>query len=346
MSFNKEAYIRYTIIDACITNKQKPYPSMEFLLEECKRKLGKEFSISALQKDIKAMKEDDLLGFHAPIKFSKSNNGYYYTVSDYSIRKISLQESDIEALKAAADMLSIYTGSRVSENFSSAVEKIFASVHERFPDGNSKRKIIQTDSSPNHKGFEHFEFFFHAAKEKIPVCFVHYSYKHREFKSVIVHPVVLKEFHNNWYVVGHSENHKELRTFGLDRIYDPKLLKRTFVEPKEKVKEDYFKNIYGVYPLDKQKLQDIEFIVNPILSDYLHAHPIHESQKRKEELNQGHAIFSLKLIPSQELINFFLSYSQQLVVIKPEWIQDKIREHHKYALQYETFIRKAHSHYK
>ena len=213
MSFNKEAYIRYTIIDACIGNKQRTYPDMESLIAECERKLGKEFSVSSIQKDIKTMKEDDLLGFHAPIKFSKSRNGYYYSDPEYSIRKIALQESDIEALKDAADMLSIYAGGRVSENFSSAVEKIFASVHERFPDGNSKRKIIQTDSSPNHKGFEHFELFLHAAKDKIPVCFVHYSYKNRRFKSVIVHPLILKEFQNNWYLVGYSENHKELRTF-------------------------------------------------------------------------------------------------------------------------------------
>ena len=166
MSLNKEAYIRYTIIDACITNKQKPFPSMEHLIEECERKLGKQFSISAIQKDIKTMKEDELLGFIAPIKFSKSNNGYFYSDSEYSIRKISLQESDIEALKAATDMLTMFTGSRVSENFSNAVDKIFTSVHEHFPDGNSRRKIIQTDNSANHKGFEHFEFFLHAAKKK------------------------------------------------------------------------------------------------------------------------------------------------------------------------------------
>lgn len=335
MALNKEAYIRYTIIDACITNKQKPFPSMEYIIKECTRKLGKDFSISAIQKDIKNMKEDELLGFIAPIKFSKSNNGYYYSDPEYSIRKISLQESDIEALKAATDMLTMFTGSRVSENFSHAVDKIFTSVHEHFPDGNSRRKIIQTDNSANHKGFEHFEFFLHAAKDRIPVCFVHYSYKHRIFKSVIIHPLILKEFQNNWYLVGYSENHKELRTFGLDRIYEPKLLKRLFKEPNVKISNDYFKNIFGVYPIEGQKLQVIEFMVNPILSDYLHAHPIHESQKRQFELNHGHAILTIKLIPSQELINYFLSFSHQLVVRKPEWIQKEIHERHLKALNYE-----------
>ncbi len=333
MSFNKEAYIRYTIIDACVTNKQKPFPSMEELMEACERKIGSGFSISAIQKDIKAMKEDEALGFLAPIKFSKSRNGYYYTDPEYSIRKISLHESDIEALKATADMISMYSGSRVSENFNNAVHKIFASIHERFPEENGKRKIVQIDSSPNHKGFEHFEFFLHAAKEKIPVCFVHYSYTNRAFKSVIVHPLILKEFQNNWYVVGFSENHRELRTFGLDRIYDPKLLKLAFKEPEnKKITEDYFKNIYGVYPLPGKELQEIVFYANPLFSDYLYAHPIHESQRRDYEAPKGQGVFRLKLIPSQELVNYFISFAQNIVVAKPLWLRNEVGERIKKSL--------------
>ena len=124
MSFNKEAYIRYIIIDTCLTDKQNPYPKMDTLIEACTEKLGKEFSISAIQKDIKTMKEDEVLGFLAPIKYSKSHNGYYYADANYSIRKISLQDSEIEALKTATEMLSVFSGSRVSENFSQAVDKI------------------------------------------------------------------------------------------------------------------------------------------------------------------------------------------------------------------------------
>ena len=338
MSFNKEASIRYSIIDACISNKQRPYPSMENLIEACERKLGKQFSVSAIQKDIKAMKEDEQLAYLAPIKFSKSHNGYYYTEQDYTIRKIALHDSHIEALKAAADVLSMFSGSRVNENFNAAVDKIFAAIHEQFPGGDKKRKVIQTESTPNHKGFEHFELLLHAAKECIPVCLVHYSYKHRDFKSIIIHPYILKEFHNNWYLVGYSEHHKELRTFGLDRIYEPKLLRHKFIKPKENQVEMYFEHLFGVYPFTEQKLQEIEFLVNPMLSDYLNAHPLHSSQVRKEEKNYGHALFTLKLIPSQELLNFFITYSNQLVVKKPLWIQKQINDYHQQALEYHELI--------
>ena len=333
MPLNKEAYIRYKIIDACIISRHKRFPSMLDLINVCEEKLGKKFTISTIQKDIKAMKEDELLGINAPIKFSKQWNGYYYSDPEYSFHNIPLNDSDIEALKTATDMLANFAGTRVSENFNHATEKIFTSFRESFPDGNSKRKIIQTDSPPSHKGFEHFELFFRAAKDKIPVCFVHYSYRKRTFKSVIVHPVILKEFQNYWYVVGYSESHKQLRTFGLDRIYEPILLKRKFREANPSVQEKYFKYVYGVYPIPGQKRQKIIFRVYPMLGDYILSHPIHESQRIDNYGGDGALTISLKLVPSQELINFFLSFSNHLKVLKPEWIQNEIRNYHLSALK-------------
>ena len=337
MSISKIPYLRYNIIDACLTNKMHPFPSLEFLRMECERKLDIIISESSILKDINAMKTDDRLGFDAPIKYSKSNNGYYYSEPDFSIKKVALKESEIEALKLAVDVLSNFSGTRVSENFNLAIEKVLASVHEQFTE--NKRKIIQTDTAPNHKGFENFEFLLNAANTKTPVNFIHYSYKKRTFNSIIVHPYLLKEFQNNWYLLGFSENHKEQRIFGLDRIYEPLLLKRTFITPDLELLNHYFENIYGVYPIENQSLQKIEFIVNPFLSDYLNAHPIHNSQQRIKQTSYGHAVFTLDLIPSRELINFFLSYSNQLVVKNPFWIQQEISKHHKIALQYEQIYK-------
>ena len=48
----------------------------------------------------------------------------------------------------------------------------------------------------------------------------------RNFNAVIVHPIRLKEFDNKWYLIGFSEHHNSMRTFGLDRIYEPLQLKK------------------------------------------------------------------------------------------------------------------------
>jgi predicted DNA-binding transcriptional regulator YafY len=334
MPINKDAYKRYKIIDACISNKNKPYPSMQDLIEACHSKLDVSPSSFTIQKDIQAMKEDEPHGFGAPIKFSKRNNGYYYSNPDFSIRKIPLTDGDIDALKTAMDLLSNLSGIRVGQNLNHAIEKILTSFQEQFPESNTKRKIIQTDTTSEHKGFEHFELLFKATKDKLPVCFVHYSYSKREFKSVIIHPILLKEFQNNWYIVGYSEHHKELRTFGLDRIYEPLILNKPFKETKQKIQEEYFKYVYGVYPWSNEKRQKIIISVLPLLTNYFQAHPIHESQIVEVHSN-GDATITFDLIPSMELINFFLSFSQHLRVIQPDWIQEHIIKQHMIAIDNE-----------
>lgn len=72
MSLNKEALCRYKVIDACISSKRKPFPSIYELISACEDTIGKSFTISTIQKDIKALKEDEILGYLAPIKYSKS----------------------------------------------------------------------------------------------------------------------------------------------------------------------------------------------------------------------------------------------------------------------------------
>ncbi len=113
MGFSKEAYIRYNIIDSSITNKYLPYPSMSELIDKCENILGKTFSKSTIQKDIKAMKEDEALGFFAPIKYSKESNGYYYTDSKYTIKAIQLNTEELTAIEAVSDILNVFSGSRI-----------------------------------------------------------------------------------------------------------------------------------------------------------------------------------------------------------------------------------------
>ena len=335
MPQNQEAHRRYKIIDACITNKYKKYPSMDELIQKCEDILDHKFNVSTIQKDIEIMKRKDDSGFSAPIKFSRKYNGYYYSNPDYKLYSAPLNDSDIEALKAAMDFLSGFGGARVSNNFNHAVEKILTTFKEHFPDGNPGRKIIQTDAPTDGKAFEHFDFFFGAAKNKIAASFVHYSYNKQTFSSVILHPVLLKEFQNYWYVLGYSENHRGLRIFGLDRVYDPILLNKKFIDTNPTIRDEYFKNVYGVFPYSNRKKQKIIFRVKPMLGNYLLTHPLHPSQKVLHYGDFGYLDLSLDLIPSIELTNYFLEFSTQLKVLKPEWIKNEIHEAHAIALKYE-----------
>jgi predicted DNA-binding transcriptional regulator YafY len=227
----------------------------------------------------------------------------------------------VDSIKEAIEILQNIGSSRVSDSFNYALDKILVSYKEEFPDGNSKRKIIETESVPSARGFEHFEILFTACKNKTPLSFTHYSYKKRKFNSLIVHPVLLKEFDNFWYLLAYSESHKELRTFGFDRIYEPMLLNRKFIPTPQEIVNNYYKDIYGVYPINKQNKQEIVFFVSSLVSNYFEAYPIHESQKCEKQYYGN--VFTINVVPSLELVRLLRSYGREINVIEPQWL-DKI----------------------
>jgi predicted DNA-binding transcriptional regulator YafY len=195
-----------------------------------------------------------------------------------------------------------------------------ATYKEEFPDSDTTRKIILTDYVVGAKGYENFNTLFNACKNKYPLSFSHYSYNNREFKVIIVHPILLKEFENRWYLVAYSETHKSIRTFGLDRIYDPLHLKRKYIDSDEKEVESYCNDIYGVYPIENQPKQIITFLTSNKITNYFEAYPIHFSQK-PEKNQSGSSFFTIDVVPSMELIRLFRSYGKNLEVINPEWLR-------------------------
>jgi predicted DNA-binding transcriptional regulator YafY len=319
MDISTSAYSRYRVIDKMLKNIYSPYPSLLEIKEACERNLDKDFSLHTLEKDIRNMKQSTV--FDAPIAFCRKNLGYYYTDPNYSINSIPLTDNDISSIKEALDLINnLGGGNRINERFSHAIQKILTTYKEEFPDSDTKRKIILTDYVEGAKGYENFNTLFKACKNQYPVSLSHYSYNHREFKVIIVHPILLKEFENRWYLVGYSESHKSIRTFGLDRIYEPVHLKRKYVDSDEKEVESYCNDIYGVYPIENQPKQRITFLTSIKITNYFEAYPIHFSQK-SEKNESGSSFFTIDVVPSMELIRLFRSYGKNLEVINPEWLR-------------------------
>jgi predicted DNA-binding transcriptional regulator YafY len=302
-----------------LKNFYKPYPSLVDIQEACERSLDKTPSLDTLEKDIRNMKQFDVLD--APIVYCRKNLGYYYSNSNYSINSIPLTDYDISSIKEALDLIKNLGGSnRVNERFTYAIQKILATYKEEFPDSDTQRKIILTDYVEGAKGYENFNTLFNACKNQFPISFSHYSYNYRDFNVVLVHPILLKEFENRWYLVAYSESHYSIRTFGLDRIYEPLQLKRKYIESNDKEVESYCKDIYGVYPIENQPKQRITFLTSIKITNYFEAYPIHPSQSA-EKNESGSSFFTLDVVPSMELIRLFRSYGKNLEVINPEWLR-------------------------
>ncbi len=321
MNPGKSAYRRYTVIDGAIRNPMRRFPTIEDIIEACWQKLDFRPSVETIQKDIANMKLPYPDGFDAPIKFNRSKMGYEYTDPDYSMSGLSMRPEDITAIYDAVDVIQSLGVSRIGDKFSHAAEKLFSTIVESKGESDNRRTILQTMRPPISRGFEHFDLFYHACKEKITVSLIHYSYKKRTFNHIILHPFLIKEFENRWYIIGFSELHQEPRTFGLDRITDPVQLSKKYIETDNSIINNYLHKVYGVFPIPQANSEFIEIEVSQLGTHYFQAYPLHESQKIEKNKN-GTSTIRFEMIPSIELSRYFLSQGKHVNINEPVWFKE------------------------
>lgn len=330
-----EAALRYAIIDRCLTNLYKPYPTMDDLKYTIERELRTSVSTATIQKDIAQMKKgEDEDGYNAPIKFKRSNQGYYYdliTHPNFTIRSLGLNEKESEAIELAASVLQQFKGIKVNDSYNHAIDKLYSSLNIKKSDKDkSLTNAIQPEETTYMQGMEHFENLVKSIKKKTPVSFIHYSYDKKLFKSIIIHPYLMKESNKRWYLVGFSEEHKEVRYFGLDRIYDPLLIDKEFKEHQGADLRSLFDTKIGLTNIhsknNKQEPQEITLWVSRRMSNYIKSMPLHKSQTHQEYNGYGDIVVTVNLVPTFELIAMILSYGKHIELISPQWLRKEIED--------------------
>ncbi|NNC94836.1 MAG: WYL domain-containing protein [Chitinophagales bacterium] len=324
MPINKEAYLRYKIIDECIRNKYHPYPAMEDLIDACEGKLGKTFSESTIQKDIKAMREDELLGYKAPVKYSRSHMGYYYTDPNFTIASIPINEQDINSMEFAAFMLQSIKGNPLLTNFSHAVDKIFAAINLSSSLDEEQDDIIQFEEVPFFQGSEFLSELLDLIQNRKVIEFSYQRFGSENVKRYMVHPYLLKEYKNRWYLIGMENERKQIRTFGLDRISSIEARDLTYEYKSDFNTDEYFKHSFGI-TVFKGKPKAVILKFDPQQGNYIKTQPLHRSQIILKD-NDDEFVVEYKVGISIELIQTIMSYGPKVEVLKPEELRDEINK--------------------
>lgn len=318
VNLSKSAFRRYKVIDSVLRNSMKRFPKMEDFIEACYTKLDFYPSVETIQKDMANMRLPYPDGFDAPIRYNRSKMGYEYTDPNYSISGVSLRKEEIDAIREAVDVIRFIGGSRISDKFNHAVEKLLSTTLERTNADEDSVPVLQTMVPPISRGFEHFDLFYRACREHIPTSFIHFSYKKRKFNHIILHPFLIKEFENRWYIIGFSEQHKNIRTFGLDRVAEPILIDKEFNHTNSKVINTYLNDVFGVFPIPGAKHEKIKIHVSQLATHYFQAYPLHISQKIEKE-SEGTSFITYEMTASVELARYFLSQGRHVQIIEPKW---------------------------
>ncbi len=337
MPANKYALLRYRIIDRCIGNVYKPYPGKEDLRRACEEELygsaGERVSESTIDKDIYAMRNELNLGYHAPIAFSKEHKGYYYTEPGYSIDKFPLGEEEADAIRLAAITLSQYRGIELFRSSENAIDKILDRLQLSPTAGHEALDaVVQFETAPAFKGGRHLKQLFAAIGRKQVVSFAYAKFDGGKQRPYSLHPYLLKEYRNRWYVIGFNPDKGAVVVFGLDRIEGEVHLSDQLFSPQPGFNADvYFKHSLGITAIDEAP-ERIHLRFTPLTGKYVASQPLHHSQQvlRDDEVALE---ISLDLCITRELVMQVLSYGPDVEVKAPEKLRMQVATELKKALQ-------------
>ncbi len=326
MPANKYALLRYRVIDRCLTNRFRPYPTIEDLKYACEEALygssNERISVSTVEKDLKAMRNEEELGYFAPIKYSKAHKGYYYEQDGYTIRDISLSDEEQEAIKLAAATLFQFRDMAVFKDFGSAIQKIFDRMNiSPEMDDEAVERHVQFETTPVAAGSELLPELLSAIKQRREVVFRYTSYLDDSETERTLRPFLLKEYRNRWYVIGHDTARKDTRTFGLDRISDLRQTERFFPAPDDFDPERLFRHSFGITAGGKVEKVILRF--GSRQSKFILSQPLHPTQTTLKEDVSGITV-SIDVIPSPELLMTILSLGDSVEVLAPDTIRKEV----------------------
>ena len=338
MPANKYALLRYRIIDRCLTNRMRPYPTKEDLRRACEEGLygseGEHISISTIEKDLWAMRNENELGYHAPIVYNAEHRGYEYEDPDYSISGLNLQEQDLQALRFATLTLLQFRDMPVFQQYQSAIGRIFDRVHATAP-GQGIDQHIQFEQAPQTLGTEHIAALMSAIGERRVVRFTYRKFVAGDPQESerCIEPYLLKEYRNRWYLIGKPEGARDVKTFALDRMADVALDDARFVRDDGFDADRYFKDTIGITS-GSGGVREFRWAAAPLLSHYLDSQPIHSTQRHiaHPAPAPGWTCYAMDVHPTYELNQWFLGFGADILPLGPEEWVDDLRNTHRKAL--------------
>lgn len=328
MPANKYALLRYRIIDRSIRNKQRAFPSKDDLRAACEEALygsdGEHISMSTIDKDIWAMRNEGELGFYAPIKFSKDRGGYFYEDPNYTISELPLNEDDLNAIKSAAETLFQFKDIPLFKQFDTAIEKILDRMKiSAFDDNKTDHDVLQFERGSEYKGSEYLGTLFSASKNDQVVTFDYQKFNANESQSVLLHPYLLKEYRGRWYVIGFDESKNALRTYSLDRLSKVEQKERSFERLDSFNTASFFQHAMGITVTD-EKPEKVSLKFSDFLSPYIMSQPIHQSQTIISNSEHG-LVIELDVLITVELVTLILGFGDQVEVTSPTQLKERVK---------------------
>lgn len=315
MAVNKNAQLRYNVLDDCFSNYYKKF-FIEDLINVCNEKLteyyGEEKSVSRRQilEDIKFMESAD--GYDAPIiRIREGKKVYYRYEGDFSIRKRIFNTSELEMISEAMEIFSRIEGLDWAESLKLKLKSETDTIK-------LERKIIDFEENKLLKGLKFLNPLYHYIVNKQSII-ISYKPFNENLQELQISPYYLKQYNNRWFLLGKNHIENYLQVIALDRIQNLEISNEKYIE-NEIDFEDYFEEIIGITNFQDKKIEEIKIQLSENIIPYIISKPLHPSQRIEGN------ILTINVKLNYELESLILSFGENMKVLSPTDLKNRIYE--------------------
>lgn len=323
MPYNKNALLRYKVLDRCFQNKGRNF-GINDLIHEINKELedfnGPDVQVNRrmVYYDIDFMKSEQ--GYSIPLKKIKDGRKVYFRYSDpnFSINNQKITDRELSTIQNALDTLSRVSGVQQFE----WVQEILPKLKDTFDIKSTSKEYISLESNIDLKGIEYLQNISDAINNEQVVEIDYKDFKIEESYKLIFHPYYLKQYNNRWFAFGLNEA-AQISTWNvpLDRIEKIDFINTKYI-PSDTDWYEYFYDIIGVTRLDKE-VEEVVLKFTKEQAPYIETKPLHPTQKTQWEDNS--LIVNINVIPNFELNTLILSFGDRVKVLSPISLAKQIK---------------------
>lgn len=328
MPTNKNAFIRYKYLDKLLSDKHHYY-DIHDLTDKVNEMLYNdgfsEVTQRCIEKDINTL---EYTPFNAPItRFVKNGKRCIsYEKRSFSIFMKEMSDEETNLLIEVLDTIGQFEG---LDNFKWLDDfKIGIDLKKR-------KQIIYFSNNPYLQNSNLLGTLFDNISNEVVINLSYHTFSDLNTRNIVLHPYLLKQYNDRWFLLGAAESDKKILSFALDRIDSIKPIPEKKYEQCTEDLAERFEDIVGVTLYEDSPLEHIIFWVSDFAKDYVYTKPIHGSQKSlKDDIDmefrkkyphlQGGAFFAIDCIKNYELIRELCSFGKELLVVHPLSIQEEI----------------------
>lgn len=323
MPLNKYPFARHRVIDRLLGTRD--FVKTKEMVEACLRELNTKVTQRTIENDLDFMMADPPVGYGAPIENDSSRKAYYYREA-FSLNHFKLNKDELAVLELSASLIYQFRDLGFLKHVSTAIEKVKwgVSMTGKAGAGESLAAKVRPETVDGLEWQHFFATAMNALEGHFKLRLEYQKFDDEESSHRIVHPYLLKEYQNRWYLVGYCEYRKTLRSFGLDRVISMDVIDETLPEPIVNFDPDtYYQHVFGVTASPDPPVEILlEFKAKA--GKYIQTVPLHGSQKVLAQTTDT-LLISINVYPTYEVFQKILSYGSEVRVLGPKSVIKKIK---------------------